>query len=127
LIERIGRLTIDESDCIANCANAASAIWHAFQQSRGPTATNWAGFYFVRPVKEAQGNGGGDKILVLGPFMGKPACKRIEFGSGVCGYVAKQLKTEVCLLLIRRELGSYILLFVFAFQSHWLCCFIDRK
>ena len=68
-----------------------------------------------------------NKILVLGPFMGKPACKRIEFGSGVCGYVAKQLKTEVCVLLIRRELGTYIFLFVFAFQSHWLCCFIDRK
>lgn len=36
---------------------------------------NWPGFYFLQSETE----------LVLGPFLGKPACVRIAVGHGVCG------------------------------------------
>ncbi|MFN7728600.1 MAG: GAF domain-containing protein [Bdellovibrio sp.] len=35
---------------------------------------NWAGFYFSDTTR-----------LILGPFMGKPACTEIDFARGVCG------------------------------------------
>ncbi len=38
---------------------------------------NWVGFYLTE----------GDQ-LVLGPFQGKPACVRINWGKGVCGTAA---------------------------------------
>ena len=38
---------------------------------------NWAGFYLVR-----------ENELVLDPFQGKVACRRIQFGKGVCGAAA---------------------------------------
>lgn len=60
-----------ERDPVANMANMAAAIWQFVPD------LNWAGFY--RAV--------GDE-LVLGPFMGKPACIRIPFGQGVCGTAA---------------------------------------
>ena len=40
----------------------------------GLDGINWAGFYIVR-----------DNRLVLGPFQGKVACIRIDYGKGVCG------------------------------------------
>ena len=61
---------------IANMANAASLIYNSFER------INWAGFYSVE----------GDK-LVLGPFMGKPACIEIPMGRGVCGTAAKEDRT----------------------------------
>jgi len=33
--------------------------------------------------------------LVLGPFIGKPACIRIPFGRGVCGAAAESGETQV--------------------------------
>ncbi|HUD29309.1 MAG TPA: GAF domain-containing protein [Novosphingobium sp.] len=60
-----------EPDAVANMANMAAAIWQFVPD------LNWAGFYRVV----------GDE-LVLGPFMGKPACIRIPFGTGVCGTAA---------------------------------------
>ncbi|MET1756923.1 GAF domain-containing protein [Novosphingobium sp. RD2P27] len=60
-----------ERDPIANMANLAALIWHSVP------GLNWAGFY--RAI--------GDE-LVLGPFIGKPACIRIPFGIGVCGTAA---------------------------------------
>ncbi|MCC2604376.1 GAF domain-containing protein [Planctobacterium marinum] len=61
-----------ESDMIANLANVASLVWNKLP------SVNWAGFYLLK----------GDE-LVLGPFMGKPACVRIPVGRGVCGAAAK--------------------------------------
>ncbi len=61
----------DETDPIANMANAAGLIWESLPD------LNWAGFY--RNV---------DGELVLGPFQGRPACIRIPFGTGVCGVAA---------------------------------------
>ena len=61
----------DETDAVANMANAAGLIWESVPH------LNWAGFYR---------NVGGE--LVLGPFQGRPACIRIPFGTGVCGAAA---------------------------------------
>jgi L-methionine (R)-S-oxide reductase len=62
----------DETDAVANMANAAGLIWESLPN------LNWAGFYR---------NVGGE--LVLGPFQGRPACIRIPFGTGVCGVAAE--------------------------------------
>ena len=71
LVEAARGLTHGESDGVANMANVAAAVWQFLPR------LNWAGFY--RTV--------GDE-LVLGPFIGKPACIRIPFGKGVCGTAA---------------------------------------
>ena len=71
LVEAARGLTHGESDGVANMANVVAAIWQFLPR------LNWAGFY--RTV--------GDE-LVLGPFIGKPACIRIPFGKGVCGTAA---------------------------------------
>ncbi|MCL2576241.1 MAG: GAF domain-containing protein [Defluviitaleaceae bacterium] len=68
----------DETDLIANFANIASFIYCTLPD------VSWAGFYLVQ-----------DDVLVLGPFMGKPACTRIPFGKGVCGHVAATLQTVI--------------------------------
>jgi GAF domain-containing protein len=69
-------VTADESDLIANLANAAAVIWQALPD------INWAGFYLMK------GDG-----LVVGPFQGLPACVRIPLGRGVCGTAAAERRT----------------------------------
>lgn len=56
-------LTAGEPDPVANMANAAALIWQYLPD------LNWAGFYRL-----VEGE------LVLGPFIGKPACIRIPMG-----------------------------------------------
>jgi GAF domain-containing protein len=63
---------------IANMANAASLLYNSLED------LNWAGFYLME-------NG----ILVLGPFMGKPACIEIPVGKGVCGTAWERRETIV--------------------------------
>ncbi|MBW8783478.1 MAG: GAF domain-containing protein [Novosphingobium sp.] len=71
-------VTAGEPDIVANMANCAALIWQFVPH------LNWAGFY--RAV--------GDE-LVLGPFIGKPACIRIPFGQGVCGTAALAREIQV--------------------------------
>lgn len=71
-------LTYNESDLIANLANA-SALLNQFLED-----INWVGFYLVK------GN-----ELVLGPFQGLPACIRIPFTKGVCGHAATTKETVI--------------------------------
>ena len=71
LISALRGLVSGEPDPIANMANAAALIWETLP------GLNWAGFYR---------NIGGE--LVVGPFLGRPACIRIKFGDGVCGTAA---------------------------------------
>lgn len=71
-------LTDGEADGIANMANVAALIWQYIPR------LNWAGFYRV-----VEGE------LVLGPFIGKPACIRIALGSGVCGTAAQEGATQL--------------------------------
>ena len=61
----------EESDCLANAANAAALLYQMLPD------INWAGFYLMKAGQ-----------LVLGPFQGKPACVRIQIGKGVCGTAA---------------------------------------
>ena len=67
-----------EPDRIANMANLAALIWRFLPD------LNWAGFYRLE-------SGG----LVLGPFIGKPACVRIAIGQGVCGTAAATKETQI--------------------------------
>lgn len=78
LAEAAQAITADEPDGIANMANVAALIWQFVPQ------LNWAGFYRVIGSE-----------LVLGPFIGKPACIRIAFGRGVCGTAAANGETQV--------------------------------
>ena len=75
---RVRALIAGERDLIVNLANASAAIFEAWQE------VSWAGFYLM---KEGQ--------LVLGPFQGKPACRRIEVGKGVCGTAAATRQTQL--------------------------------
>ena len=71
-------VTAGEPDAVANMANAAALIWQFVPR------LNWAGFYRLL----------GDE-LVLGPFIGKPACIRIALGQGVCGAAARTGETRL--------------------------------
>ena len=71
LREQVALYTGEESAQTAVLANAASVLAQAFPEA------NWVGFYLIEGEE-----------LVLGPFQGKPACIRIDFGKGVCGNAA---------------------------------------
>ncbi|MFS0864527.1 GAF domain-containing protein [Fredinandcohnia sp. 179-A 10B2 NHS] len=77
VIKQLQALIEDESDQIANLANA-SALLNQFLDN-----INWVGFYLTK-----------EDELVLGPFQGLPACVRIKFGRGVCGTAAQNKQTE---------------------------------
>lgn len=79
LVSAARALTQDEPDGVANMANLAALIWTYLPD------LNWAGFYRLAP---------GSDELVLGPFIGKPACIRIALGSGVCGTAAASRATQ---------------------------------
>lgn len=79
LAEAAGALVEGERDPVANMANLAAVIWQFLPD------LNWAGFYRVV----------GNDELVLGPFIGKPACIRIPFDQGVCGTAAALATTQV--------------------------------
>ena len=72
-------LTEGEPDGVANMANCAALI------SMYLPDLNWAGFYRLAD--------GADE-LVLGPFIGKPACIRIALGAGVCGTAAATARSQ---------------------------------
>lgn len=84
LLAAADALTAGEPDRVANMANIAALLWEFLPD------LNWAGFYRVGAAK----NGGADE-LVLGPFVGRPACIRIPFGVGVCGAAAKHRATQL--------------------------------
>jgi GAF domain-containing protein len=66
-------MTEGETDRTANLANASALLMQFLPH------INWAGFYRVA-----------EQQLILGPFQGKPACVRIEYGKGVCGTAWKE-------------------------------------
>ncbi|MBY0521314.1 MAG: GAF domain-containing protein [Sphingomonas sp.] len=78
LLAALDALTSDEPDAVANMANAAALIAQYLPE------LNWSGFY--RLVADE---------LVLGPFIGKPACIRIALGQGVCGTAASTRTTQL--------------------------------
>ena len=82
LAEAARSLTAGEPDAVANMANVAALIWEFVPE------LNWAGFYRVTEDR-------GVKELVLGPFVGRPACIRIPIGQGVCGTAAQTGQTQL--------------------------------
>ncbi len=78
MVMRVQALIHGERDLVANLANAAAAIHQWMPQ------TSWAGFYLTQGPE-----------LVLGPFQGLPACRRIAWGKGVCGTAAAQKATQL--------------------------------
>lgn len=78
LLEAAGAITLGEDDSIANMANVAALLGEFIPDC------NWAGFY--RVVQNE---------LVLGPFVGRPACIRIPIGTGVCGTAAQSSATQL--------------------------------
>ena len=78
LLQAADALTADETDGVANMANVA-ALLAAFLPR-----CNWTGFY--RLIEDE---------LVLGPFMGGPACIRIPLGTGVCGTAADRGESQL--------------------------------
>ena len=78
LLDAADALTAGEPDGVANMANVAALLWDFLPD------LNWAGFY-----RMIEGE------LVLGPFMGRPACIRIPLGQGVCGVAAGSGATQL--------------------------------
>lgn len=83
LVEAAQALTEGEPDPIANMANVAALLWEFLPD------LNWAGFYRIAPAKARDA-----QELVLGPFVGRPACIRIPIGQGVCGAAAASGETQ---------------------------------
>ena len=78
LVGAADSLTSDERDTVANMANVAALLWEFLAD------VNWTGFY-----RMVEGE------LVLGPFIGRPACIRIPVGQGVCGAAAAQKQSQL--------------------------------
>lgn len=75
ILPQIKALLEGESDTIANLANISAVLKEAF-------GFLWVGFYIVKGEQ-----------LVLGPFQGRIACTRINYGKGVCGTAWKENRT----------------------------------
>ena len=78
LVDAARGLTEGEPDGVANMANVVALLAQFLPD------LNWAGFY-----RMVEGE------LVLGPFVGKPACIRIALGQGVCGAAAQSAQTQL--------------------------------
>ena len=83
LCDAAAALTDGEPDAVANMANVAALLWEFVPD------LNWAGFYRMGE------NADGKDELVLGPFVGRPACIRIPIGQGVCGAAVKEAATQL--------------------------------
>lgn len=78
LLSAADALTAGEPDGVANMANVAALLREYLPD------LNWAGFYRMIAGE-----------LVLGPFVGRPACIRIAVGKGVCGTAAATGETQL--------------------------------
>lgn len=75
--QQLESLISNSPSLITALANAAAHLYHSLPD------INWAGFYLAQ-----------QDTLILGPFVGKPACVQIPFEKGVCGYAARN-KTSI--------------------------------
>ncbi len=76
LLEQAGALIDRRRHAISTLANAAALIYDALED------VNWAGFYLMH-----------EGALLLGPFVGRPACVDIPLERGVCGAAARRGET----------------------------------
>ena len=77
LLPQVKALIEGEEDLVANLANVAAVLKEAFDFF-------WVGFYLVKQDR-----------MVLGPFQGPVASKRIRKGKGVCGTAWEEAKTQL--------------------------------
>ena len=66
------------NNLISDLSNVSSLLFNSLED------VSWVGFYIYSNGK-----------LLLGPFMGKPACTEIEVGKGVCGTAFVNKKTLI--------------------------------
>ncbi|KKY39963.1 putative gaf domain nucleotide-binding protein [Diaporthe ampelina] len=89
VLDQAAALFKGQRNWVANLANTASLLWHAYKSLPSPSKdVNWSGFYVLDPTSHG-------KSLILGPFMGQVACQTIDFGRGVCGTAAATKKTQL--------------------------------
>ncbi len=67
LQQEIENLVHDEENFIANASNFVSHVYSKMED------ISWVGFYLLGPDS-----------LIIGPYMGKPACMHLQHGLGVC-------------------------------------------
>lgn len=68
-LTQLEELLSETNDFISNAANFTAFIYHHIAN------INWCGFYFDNRYE-----------LILSIFQGKPACMKIPYTSGVCGF-----------------------------------------
>ncbi len=78
LFKQIDGLLNPEDPIITNLSNIGAALKQTFGK------ISWVGFYITK-----------DNLLYLGPFQGKVACTKIQFGKGVCGTSAATKQTII--------------------------------
>ena len=66
--KQVSLLIESTNNLISDLSNVSSLLFNSLED------VSWVGFYISSNGK-----------LLLGPFMGKPACTEIEVGKGVCG------------------------------------------
>jgi GAF domain-containing protein len=86
-----------ERDFVMNASNFAAVLFNNLPD------VNWVGCYMLSE---------GD--LILGPFQGKPARRRIAIGDGVCGFTAEKKE-------------SVIIPNVSVFEGHIVCDCISQS
>ncbi len=80
LLKQVPEILEGENLYIPALSNVASLLFTTLEN------VNWAGFYLMH-----------QDALLLGPFMGNPACVRIPLGKGVCGTAAESGETQLVL------------------------------
>jgi L-methionine (R)-S-oxide reductase len=78
LQQEIENLVHNEENFIANASNFAAHIYSKMED------ISWVGFYLLGPDN-----------LIIGPFMGKPACIYLPQGLGVCWAAINKRDVEV--------------------------------
>ncbi|KAI0759883.1 GAF domain-like protein [Trametes elegans] len=111
--EQLSHLLDGQRNWVTNLANAASLVFNALQAfpdfGTGERMVNWCGFYLdaaLLPAPKftarseagpAAAHGQDARLLLLGPFCGKPACQLINVtpgrARGVCADAFLQRKT----------------------------------
>ncbi len=77
VLKQVEDIIWPEAGWVANMANISALLYHSFP------AYSWVGFYMLA-----------EDTLWVGPYQGKLACTKIEWGQGVCGTAVVQQKTQ---------------------------------
>ena len=99
-VAQVASVVAGETDMIANMANVASMLHETF-------GFWWTGFYRVQNIDRYA-----DRVqteLVLGPFQGPLACRRIPYGKGVCGTAWAKNET-VIVPNVQKKAGTFWLI-----------------